>query len=106
MSAQQKAEILRHKIDELLAEGVDIVVPILKVVNATADWCPPLKMATSGALSILDEVQKFKDNKKEWVDFGQYVADTVVEVILVIKSYDASAEEANQWVESATKLKK
>ncbi|KAF8335934.1 uncharacterized protein EI90DRAFT_278164 [Cantharellus anzutake] len=104
MSAQQGAEALRHKIDDLLVQGVDIVVPILRVVNATADWCPPLKMATSGALSILDEVQ-FKDNKKEWADFGQYVADTVVEVILVIKSYDASTEEANPWMDSATKLK-
>ncbi|KAF8335919.1 uncharacterized protein EI90DRAFT_276112 [Cantharellus anzutake] len=105
MSAQQGAEALRHKIDDLLVQGVDIAVPILKVVNATADWCPPLKMATGGALSILDEVQKFRDNKKEWADFGQYVADTVVEVILVIKSYDASTEEANPWMESATKLK-
>ncbi|KAF8335930.1 uncharacterized protein EI90DRAFT_3120176 [Cantharellus anzutake] len=105
MSAQQGAEALRHKIDDLLAQGVEIAIPILKVVNATADWCPPLKMATGGALSILDEVQKFKDNKKEWVDFGQYLADTVVDVILAIQSYDASAEEANPWMESATKLK-
>ncbi|KAF8339129.1 uncharacterized protein EI90DRAFT_3040513 [Cantharellus anzutake] len=89
MSVQQKAGALRQKIDDLLVEGVDIAVPILKVVNATADWCPPLKMATGGALSILDEVKKFKDNKQEWS---------------AIKSYDVSAEEAKPWVESVTQL--
>ncbi|KAF8338773.1 uncharacterized protein EI90DRAFT_3117853 [Cantharellus anzutake] len=104
MSVQQKAEALRQKIDDLLVEGVDIAVPILKVVNATADWCPPLKMATGGALSILDEVKKFKDNKKEWIDFGKYVVDTVADVVSAIKSYDASAEEAKPWVESVTRL--
>ncbi|KAF8338768.1 uncharacterized protein EI90DRAFT_2412072 [Cantharellus anzutake] len=103
MSVQQKAEALRQKIDHLLVEGVDIAVPILKVVNATADWCPPLKMATGGALSILDEV-KFKDYKKEWTDFGKYVVDTMADVVSAIKSYDASAEEAKPWVESVTKL--
>ncbi|KAF8339146.1 uncharacterized protein EI90DRAFT_3040610, partial [Cantharellus anzutake] len=104
MSVQQKAGALRQKIDDLLVEGVDIAVPILKVVNATADWCPPLKMATGSALSILDEVKKFKDNKQEWSGFGEYVVDTVAEVVSAIKSYDASAEEAKPWVESVTKL--
>ncbi|KAF8320999.1 uncharacterized protein EI90DRAFT_3131820 [Cantharellus anzutake] len=104
MSLQQKAEVLRQKIDDLLVAGGAIAVPILRVVNNTADWCPPLKMATGGALSILDEVQKFKDNKKEWAGFGQHVVDTVTEVILAIKSYDPSAEEAKPWVESITKL--
>ncbi|KAF8339117.1 uncharacterized protein EI90DRAFT_3118200 [Cantharellus anzutake] len=104
MSVQQKAGALRQKIDDLLVEGVNIAVPILKVVNATADWCPPLKMATGAALSILDEVKKFKDNKQEWSGFGKYVVDTVAEVVSAIKSYDASAEEAKPWVESVTKL--
>ncbi|KAF8320993.1 uncharacterized protein EI90DRAFT_2588826 [Cantharellus anzutake] len=104
MSLQQKAEVLRQKIDDLLVAGGAIAVPILRVVNNTADWCPPLKMATGGALSILDEVQKFKDDKKEWAGFGQHVVDTVTEVILAIKSYDPSAEEAKPWVESITKL--
>ncbi|KAF8338765.1 uncharacterized protein EI90DRAFT_3117849 [Cantharellus anzutake] len=104
MSVQQKAEALRQKIDDLLVEGVDTAIPILKVVNATASWCPPLMMATGGALSILDEVKKFKDNKKEWTDFGKYVVDTMADVVSAIKSYDASAEEAKPWVESVTKL--
>ncbi|KAF8339131.1 uncharacterized protein EI90DRAFT_3248751 [Cantharellus anzutake] len=68
MSMQQRAGALRQKIDDLLVEGVDIAVPILK-------------MATGGALSILDEVKKFKDNKQEWTDFGKYVVDTVAEVV-------------------------
>ncbi|KAF8330833.1 uncharacterized protein EI90DRAFT_3059446 [Cantharellus anzutake] len=61
MSLRQKAEALRQTIDDLLVAGGDIAVPILRVVNATADWCPPLKMATSGALSILDEVKVGND---------------------------------------------
>ncbi|KAF8330838.1 uncharacterized protein EI90DRAFT_3059468 [Cantharellus anzutake] len=104
MSLRQKAEALRQTIDDLLVAGGDIAVPILRVVNATANWCPPLKMATGGALSILDEVKKFKENEKEWADFGQYVVDMVAEVILAIESYDTSAEEAKPWVENANKL--
>ncbi|KAF8330816.1 uncharacterized protein EI90DRAFT_1099848 [Cantharellus anzutake] len=104
MSLRQKAEALRQTIDGLLVAGGDIAVPILRVVNATADWCPPLKMATSGALSILDEAKKFKENEKEWADFGQYVVDMVAEVVLAIESYDTSAEEAEPWVENAKKL--
>jgi hypothetical protein len=57
MSLQRKAEALRQTIDDLLVAGGDIAVPILIVVNATANWCPPLKMVTGGALSILDEVK-------------------------------------------------
>ncbi|KAF8327547.1 uncharacterized protein EI90DRAFT_1765093 [Cantharellus anzutake] len=61
-------------------------------------------MATGGALFILDEVKKFKENEKEWADFGQYIVDMVAEVISAIESYDTSAEEAKPWVESAKKL--
>ncbi|KAF8309951.1 uncharacterized protein EI90DRAFT_1354894 [Cantharellus anzutake] len=104
MSLRQKAEALRQKIDNLLVVGVDMAVPILRVVNATADWCPPLKMATGGALSILDEVKKFKGNKKQWADFAEYVASTMARVVSAIKSYDVSAKEATSWVEGVTEL--
>ncbi|KAF8322329.1 uncharacterized protein EI90DRAFT_2485575 [Cantharellus anzutake] len=104
MSLRQKAEALRQKIDNLLVAGVDMAVPILRVVNATADWCPPLRMATGGALSILDEVKKFKGNKKQWADFGEYVASTMARVVSAIKSYDVSTKEATSWVEGVTEL--
>ncbi|KAF8322320.1 uncharacterized protein EI90DRAFT_3078182 [Cantharellus anzutake] len=104
MSLQEKAEDLRKTIDNLLVVGVDMAVPILRVVNATADWCPPLKMATGGALSIFDEVKKFKENKKEWADFGEYVASTMAKVVSAIKSYDVSAGEAGSWVEGVAEL--
>ncbi|KAF8310723.1 uncharacterized protein EI90DRAFT_3024115 [Cantharellus anzutake] len=104
MSLRQKAETLRQTIDNLLVVGVDMAVPILRVVNATADWCPPLKMATGGALSILEEVKNFKGNKKQWADFGQYVAGTTAKVVSVIKSYDVSAKGATSWVEGVTEL--
>ncbi|KAF8326363.1 uncharacterized protein EI90DRAFT_3070646 [Cantharellus anzutake] len=104
MSSRQRAEGLRRKIDDILAAGGDMAIPILTAVNAAADMCPPLKSATSGALFIISEVQKFKENKKEWEDFGDYVADNVAEVLAAIKSYDPEAEAAKPWVESATKL--
>ncbi|KAF8326365.1 uncharacterized protein EI90DRAFT_3070656 [Cantharellus anzutake] len=104
MSSRQKAEGLRQKIDDILAAGGDMAVPILTAVNAAADMCPPLKSATGGALFIISEVQKFKENKKEWEDFGNYVVENVAEVVAAIKSYDPSAEAAKPWVESATKL--
>ncbi|KAF8344301.1 uncharacterized protein EI90DRAFT_3029142 [Cantharellus anzutake] len=104
MSLREKAEDLRKTIDNLLVVGVDMAVPILRVVNATADWCPPLKMATGGALSIFDEVKKFKENKKEWADFGEYVASTMAKVVSAIKSYDVSAGEAGSWVEGVAEL--
>ncbi|KAF8337928.1 uncharacterized protein EI90DRAFT_3118383 [Cantharellus anzutake] len=75
-----------------------------KTVNSAAGVFPPLQSATGGALFILDEAKKFKENKKEWDDFGKYVADNVAEVVAAIKYYDASTEEAKLWVESATKL--
>ncbi|KAF8341348.1 uncharacterized protein EI90DRAFT_3150498 [Cantharellus anzutake] len=62
MSLGQKAEGLRRKIN---AAGGDMAIPILSAVNAAADMCPPLKSATSGALFIIGEVQKFNENKKE-----------------------------------------
>ncbi|KAF8341234.1 uncharacterized protein EI90DRAFT_2965501 [Cantharellus anzutake] len=95
---------LRQKIDEILAAGGDMAIPILTAVNAAADMFPPLKSATNGALFIISEVQKFKENKKEWEDFGRYVVDNVAEVVAAIKSYDPSTEEAKPWVESAEKL--
>ncbi|KAF8316498.1 uncharacterized protein EI90DRAFT_3134318 [Cantharellus anzutake] len=104
MSLRERAAALRRTIDRLLATGGDIAVPILTAVNAAADVCPPLKSATSGALFIFGEVKKFKENKREWADFGKYVVDTVAEVVAAIKSFDESAEEAKSWVESATKL--
>ncbi|KAF8344297.1 uncharacterized protein EI90DRAFT_3284695 [Cantharellus anzutake] len=104
MSLRQKTEALRQKIDNLLVAGVDVAVPILRVVNATVDWCPPLKMATGGALSIIDEVKKFKGNKKQWADFGEYVASTMARVVSAIKSYDVSTKEATSWVEGVTEL--
>ncbi|KAF8313165.1 uncharacterized protein EI90DRAFT_3159781 [Cantharellus anzutake] len=104
MSLRQTAEGLRRKIDEILAAGGDMAIPILTAVNVAADMFPPLKSATNGALFIIGEVQKFKENKKEWEDFGKYVVENVAEVVAAIKSYDPSTEEAKPWVESAEKL--
>ncbi|KAF8328874.1 uncharacterized protein EI90DRAFT_3155597 [Cantharellus anzutake] len=105
MSLRQKAETLRRTIDNLLAAGGDTApVPILKVVNATANWCPPLKMASGSALTILDEVKKLKESEKEWADFGQYVVDMVAEVVSSITSYDTSVKEANPWMENVEEL--
>ncbi|KAF8344205.1 uncharacterized protein EI90DRAFT_3114958 [Cantharellus anzutake] len=103
MSLREKAETLRQTVDNLVA-GVDMAVPILRAVNATADWCPPLKMATGGALAILDEVKKFKENKEQWASFGEYVASTAAKVVSAIKSYDTSAKEATSWTEGVTEL--
>ncbi|KAF8341244.1 uncharacterized protein EI90DRAFT_2988922 [Cantharellus anzutake] len=104
MSLRQKVESLRQKIDDILVAGGDIAVPILTAVNAATDMCPPLESAASGALFIVSEVQKFKENKKEWEGFGKYVVDNVAEVVAAIKSYDPSTEEAKLWVESAEEL--
>ncbi|KAF8338709.1 uncharacterized protein EI90DRAFT_3038838 [Cantharellus anzutake] len=104
MSLRQKAEGLRRKINEIIAAGGDMAIPILTAINVAAYMCPPLKSATSGALLIIGEVQKFKENNKEWEDFGKYVVDNVAEVVAAIKSYDPSTEEAKPWVESAKKL--
>ncbi|KAF8313162.1 uncharacterized protein EI90DRAFT_3092389 [Cantharellus anzutake] len=104
MSLRQKAEGLRRKIDEIIAAGGDMAIPILTAINVAADMCPPLKSATGGALFIISEVQKFKENNKEWEDFGKYVVDNVAEVVAAIESYDPSTEEAKPWVESAKKL--
>ncbi|KAF8344204.1 uncharacterized protein EI90DRAFT_3114957 [Cantharellus anzutake] len=104
MSLRQKADTLRQTIDNLLVAGVDMAVPILRVVNATADWCPPLKMVTGGALSIFDEVKKFKEDKEQWVGFGEYVASTTAKAVSAIKSYDMSAGEAGSWVEGIAEL--
>ncbi|KAF8344097.1 uncharacterized protein EI90DRAFT_3149529 [Cantharellus anzutake] len=104
MSLQQEAETLRQKTDDLLAAGGNLAVLTLRGVNATADWCPPLKRATGAALFIFDDVKKFKENAKEWTDFGEYVASAMAKVSSAIKSDDVSAEEAKPWVESATKL--
>ncbi|KAF8344255.1 uncharacterized protein EI90DRAFT_3114998 [Cantharellus anzutake] len=104
MSLREKAETLRKTINIYLEAGVDMAVPILRVVNATADWCPPLKMATGGALSILDEVKKFKEDKEQWAGFGEYVASTTANVVSAIKSYDISAGEAGVWVEGVAEL--
>ncbi|KAF8344033.1 uncharacterized protein EI90DRAFT_39773 [Cantharellus anzutake] len=104
MSLQQEAETLRQKTNDLLAGGGNPAVLTLRGVNAAADWCPPLKSATSAALFIFDEVKKFKENAKEWTDFGEYVASAMTKVSSAIKSDDVSAEEAKPWVESATEL--
>ncbi|KAF8341343.1 uncharacterized protein EI90DRAFT_1723756 [Cantharellus anzutake] len=104
MSLRQKAEGLKRRINDIIAAGGDMAIPILSAVNAAADMCPPLKSATGGALFIIGEVQKFKENKKEWEDFGKYVVNNVAEVVAAIKSYNPSTEEAKPWVESAAKL--
>ncbi|KAF8338708.1 uncharacterized protein EI90DRAFT_3117803 [Cantharellus anzutake] len=104
MSLRQRAQGLRRKIDDILAAGGDMAIPILTAVDSAASVCPPLKSATGGALFIISEVQEFKENKKEWVNFGRYVVDNVAEVVAAIKSYDPSTEEAKPWVESAKKL--
>jgi hypothetical protein len=57
MSLQQEPETQRPKIDDFLAVGGNLAVKTLRGVNATADWCPPLKSATSAALFIFDEVK-------------------------------------------------
>ncbi|KAF8344203.1 uncharacterized protein EI90DRAFT_3114956 [Cantharellus anzutake] len=99
-----RAETPRQKINDLLAAGGNLAVLTLRGVDATASWCPPLKSATSAALFIYDEAQKFRENAKEWTDFGEYVASTMAKVSSAIKSDDVSAEEVEPWVESATEL--
>ncbi|KAF8341375.1 uncharacterized protein EI90DRAFT_1728165 [Cantharellus anzutake] len=65
---------------------------------------PPLKSATGSALFIISQVRKFRQNKKEWEGFGKYVVDNVAKVVVAVRTYDTSAQEATSWVESATKL--
>ncbi|KAF8334265.1 uncharacterized protein EI90DRAFT_3121596 [Cantharellus anzutake] len=104
MSLQQEAETPRKMMGDFLAAAGNTAVLTLRGVNATADWCPPLKNATGAALFIFDEAKKFKENAEEWTDFGEHVANTMAKVASAIESDDVSAEEAKPWVESATEL--
>ncbi|KAF8341377.1 uncharacterized protein EI90DRAFT_3033756 [Cantharellus anzutake] len=99
-----RRQSLSRKIDDILAAGGDMAIQVLRAVHSTADVFPPLKGATGTALLILNEVQMFQEDKKEWEDFGNYVVENVAEVVAAIRSYDSSSEEAKPWVESATKL--
>ncbi|KAF8334736.1 uncharacterized protein EI90DRAFT_3121187 [Cantharellus anzutake] len=101
MSLRRKANVLKQKVDEILAAGGDVAVPILNAVNAASDAFPPLKSASSGALFIFDEFKKFKQSKQEWEDFGEYV-NTMTDAIEAIN--DTSSDEAAPWMESITKL--
>ncbi|KAF8333437.1 uncharacterized protein EI90DRAFT_3153653 [Cantharellus anzutake] len=104
MSLRQKTDALRRKIDGLLAAGGDMAIPILTAIDSASASCPPLKAATGSALFILIEVQNFRENKKEWGDFGKYVVDAVADVLATIESYDTSTEEQKPWLESVIKL--
>jgi hypothetical protein len=53
---------------------------------------------------ITRNAQKFKSDKKEWVEFGKYVIDVVAEVLAAIESYDTSTEEAKPWLDNVKKL--
>ncbi|KAF8334301.1 uncharacterized protein EI90DRAFT_535121 [Cantharellus anzutake] len=104
MSLQQGAETPRQTINDVLAAAGNTAVLTLRGINATADWCPPLKNATGAALFIFDEAQKFKENAKAWTGFGEHVRSTMTKVSSAIKSDDVSAEEEKPWVESVTEL--
>ncbi|KAF8324776.1 uncharacterized protein EI90DRAFT_3129523 [Cantharellus anzutake] len=103
MSLRRKANVLKQKVDEILAAGGDVAVPILTAVNAASDAFPPLKSASSGALFIFDVFKKFKQSKQEWEDFGEYV-NTMTDAIAAIRSYDTLSDEAAPWMESITNL--
>ncbi|KAF8327560.1 uncharacterized protein EI90DRAFT_1766464 [Cantharellus anzutake] len=103
VSLQQEAETPRQKINNLAAGG-DLAVLTLRGINTTADWCPPIKNATGAALFIFDEAKNFKENAREWTNFGEYVATTMADAASAIKSGDVSESEAMSWVESVTDL--
>ena len=49
--------LTRKKIEEILATGNDIAVPILTLVNEFSGVFPPLQLAAGGALFIAEKVK-------------------------------------------------
>ncbi|KAF8311919.1 uncharacterized protein EI90DRAFT_3094962 [Cantharellus anzutake] len=95
---------LRQRVDNLLAVGGDVAIPVLTAVNTASGVFPPLQAATNAALLILTEIKKFKGNKGELERFGKYIGDTMVNVVTAIGSYGESNEKPKSWVESVKKL--
>ncbi|KAF8337013.1 uncharacterized protein EI90DRAFT_3119358 [Cantharellus anzutake] len=92
---------LKQAVNNLLAMGGDVAIPVLTAVNTASGVFPPLQAATNAALFILTEIRKFRGNKEEWGRFGKYIGDAMVDVLTAIDSYD---EEPKPWVESVKKL--
>ncbi|KAF8327433.1 uncharacterized protein EI90DRAFT_3018172 [Cantharellus anzutake] len=93
---------LKQKLHGIIAAGGDVAVPVLTAVNAASGVLPPLQATAAAALSILNEVKKFKENKEDWELFGRYVTDATARVVVALDSYDASSEGA--WVGNIRKL--
>ncbi|KAF8336655.1 uncharacterized protein EI90DRAFT_3119897 [Cantharellus anzutake] len=95
---------LKQRVDNLLAVGGDVAIPVLTAVNTASGVFPPLQAATNAALLILTEIKKFKGNKGELERFGKYIGDAMVNVVTAIGSYGESNEKPKSWVESVKKL--
>ncbi|KAF8341198.1 uncharacterized protein EI90DRAFT_2965467 [Cantharellus anzutake] len=95
---------LRQRVNDLLAVGGDVTIPVLTAVNSASVVFPPLHAATNATLLILTEIKKFRGNKEEWGRFGKYIGDAMVDVVTAIDSYDGSNEEPKPWMESVKKL--
>ncbi|KAF8336603.1 uncharacterized protein EI90DRAFT_3119848 [Cantharellus anzutake] len=95
---------LKLRVNNILAMGGDVAIPVLTVVNTASGVFPPLQAATNAALFILTEIKKFKGDKEEWERFGKCIADAMVHVIASIDSYDAFNDGVKPWMKSVTEL--
>ncbi|KAF8337027.1 uncharacterized protein EI90DRAFT_3287335 [Cantharellus anzutake] len=95
---------LKQRVNNLLAVGGDVAIPVLATVNSASGVFPPLQAATNAALFILTEIRKFRGNKEEWERFGKYIGDAMMNVVKAIDSYDGSNEEPKPWMEGVKKL--
>ncbi|KAF8336628.1 uncharacterized protein EI90DRAFT_3287621 [Cantharellus anzutake] len=98
---------LKQRVNHLFAEGGDVAIPVLTIVNTVSGLFPPLQAATNAALFILTEIKKFRGKREEWERFGEYIGDAMVHVVTAIEDpYDESNQKPNSWVESVNKLGK
>ncbi|KAF8337077.1 uncharacterized protein EI90DRAFT_3119399 [Cantharellus anzutake] len=95
---------LKQRVNNLLAVGGDIAIPVLATINSASGVFPPLQAATNAALFILTEIKKFRGNKEEWERLGKYIGDAVMNVVKAIDSYDGSNEQPKPWMEGVKKL--
>ncbi|KAF8310595.1 hypothetical protein DL93DRAFT_2230219 [Clavulina sp. PMI_390] len=80
----------------------------LAAFNAASDVFPPLKSATGGALWIIDEISKYKDNKTEWGDFAHDLQFEMANIIATAKiqnrrsrNFGENLEELDKYVSSS-----
>ncbi|KAF8314373.1 uncharacterized protein EI90DRAFT_3136106 [Cantharellus anzutake] len=98
---------LKQRVNHLLAEGGDVAIPVLTIVNTVSGLFPPLQAATNAALFILTEIKEFRGKREEWERFGEYIGDAMVHVVTAVEDpYDESNQKPNSWVESVNKLGK